>query len=128
MITDTERRSNITALDRAKLPIYWLDYFEYETNEELSELTKNEFHKIIESERSKVKPIINSQIVISDLLTKFGKKHNFHRQFRENFPNKDSAQILGMQLYQILVLDKDIWTFIKQTEKNHIFPHTTYFI
>lgn len=127
MITDTERKSTITELDRAKLPIYWLDYFEYETNEEFSELTKNEFHKVIESERSKVKPIINSQIVISDLLTKFGKKHNFHRQFKENFPNLNSAQILGMQLYDILVQDKDIWTIIKQSEKNHLFSHTIYF-
>lgn len=88
MITDTERKSNITALDKAKLPIYWLDYFKYETNEELSELTKNEFHKIIESERNKVKPIINSQVVISDLLTKFGKKHNFHRQLERIFQTR----------------------------------------
>ncbi len=127
MITDTDRKSNITLLDRTKLPIYWQDYFEYETNDELSNLTKNEFHRIINNEKSKAKPIINSQIIIAELLTEFGKKHNFHRQFRENFPNLNSAQILGMQLYDIVVQDKDIWTIIKQSEKNHLFSHTIYF-
>jgi hypothetical protein len=127
MITDTDRKSNITLLERAKLPIHWQDYFEYETNDELSNLTKNEFHKIINNEKSKAKPIINSQIIIAELLTKFGKEHNFHRQFRENFPNMNSAQILGMQLYDIIVQDNDIWTIIKQSEKNHLFSHTIYF-
>ena len=127
MITNIDNKTSISELNRKKLPTYWNDYFQYEIDEELSSLTKNELLKEINDERAKNKPFINSQIIISKVLTNLGGKHNFHRQFNEKHPNSKSAQILGMQLYHIIVEDNEKWTYCELKEPGHLFPHATYF-
>jgi hypothetical protein len=72
-------------------------------------------------------PYIDSQIVISKILTELGSKHTFHRQFSERFPNSNSGKILGMQLYNIILNDCDVWIFTKKKPKNHEFSHAVYF-
>jgi hypothetical protein len=127
MITDINNKSKIFELNIAKLPQYWKEYFEYNSNIELSNLAMNEFLNEIVYQKTKEKPFIDSQILISRLLTEFGKKHIFHRKFKEEYPNLNSAQILGMQLYHIIVQDDDEWKYYETREKNHLFPHATYF-
>jgi hypothetical protein len=127
MITNIDNKTNISELNRKKLPTYWNEYFEYETDVELSSLTKIELVKEINDEREKSKPFINSQIIISKILTKLGAKHNFHRQFNERHAYSNSAQILGMQLYHIIVEDEEKWTYCELKEVGHLFPHATYF-
>ena len=127
MITDINNESKIFELDKTKLPKYWREYFEYESNNELSNLTRNEFIKEIINQKTKEKPFINSQLIISKMLTKFGKEHTFHRKFKEKHPISNSAQVLGMQLYNIIIQEKDIWKYYKTKEKDHLFPHIIYF-
>lgn len=127
MITNIDNKTSISELNRKKLPTYWNDYFQYENDEELSSLTKNELVREINDEREKKIPFINSQIIISKILTNLGGKHNFHRQFNERHPNSKSAQILGMQLYHIMVEDNEKWTYCELKEPGHLFPHATYF-
>ena len=127
MITNINCKSPISELDRTKLPQYWTKYFEYEVDEELYNLTKNELIKAIEAEKEKDKPYVDSQIVISDILTRFGEKHIFHRQFREKHANSDSGQVLGMQLYHIMLKDNDVWVYCDTKKSGHLFSHATYF-
>jgi hypothetical protein len=127
MIQGIDNNSIISELDKTKLPTYWNIYLQYEKDEELSTLTKNALIEEIEKEKSKEKPFIDSQIVVSNLLIEFGKEHSFHRQFREKFPNSDSGQVLGMQLYHIMIQDNEIWKYLKSQKSEHLFPHSTYF-
>jgi len=128
MITDINGKSEIRVLNRATLPEYWGQYFLYERDNELYNLTKEEFLKEIESVKKTEKPFIDSQIVISNMLTKLGKRHSFHRQFNERFPNLHKEQVLGMQLYKIMVDDSDIWVYLETQHSGHLFSHATYFI
>ena len=127
MITNIEENSMITELDINNLPIYWREYLEYDKNKELSDLTKSTFCKIIDMERIKDKPLINSKIIISNMLSEFMKQNNFHKEFKVNFSSLNSSQILGMQLYHILIQDKEIWKIHKLIEKNNLFPYSIYF-
>jgi len=127
MITDINRKSTLNELDRGKLPNYWSNYFDYENDLELFDLSKIELSNVIEEQKTKERPFIDSQITISNILTEFGKKHNFHRQFHERHRNSDSGQVLGMQLYHLMLKDTDTWVYCEITKRGHIFPHATYF-
>ena len=111
MITDIDRKKTISTLNRTKLPSYWTKYFEYEADNELYDLTRNELINAVEAEKGKAKPYIDSQIVISLILTKFGVKHIFHRKFSEKHADSNSGKVLGMQLYHIMLNDPDIWVY-----------------
>ncbi len=127
MITDINRQATISELNRTKLPSYWIKYFEYEADDELFNLSNNELIKGIETEKKKDKPYIDSQILLNSVLTKFGESHNFHRQFRERHANSDSGQVLGMQLYHLMIKDSDVWVYCETKQRGHLFPHATYF-
>lgn len=127
MIQAFDNHLIISELDRTKLPAYWNGYLQYEEDEVLSTLTKNALIEEIEKEKSKEKPFIDSQIVIKNLLVEFGKKHSFHRQFREKHPILDSGQVLGMQLYHIMIQDNEIWKYHKSQKSGHLFTYSTYF-
>lgn len=127
MIQAFDNHLTIYELNRTKLPTYWNGYLQYEEDEELSTLTKNALIEEIEKEKIKEKPFIDSQIVIKNLLVEFGKKHSFHRQFREKHPISDSGQVLGMQLYHIMIQDNEIWKYHKSQKGRHLFTYSTYF-
>jgi len=127
MITGIEKKSITRELDRKKLDPYWGQYFIYERDTELFNLTRDEFVKVITEQKKKEKPFIDSQIVISKILTDFGNKHIFHRKFNENHPDLHREQVLGMQLYKILVDDDDLWIYYETQRAGHLFPHATYF-
>jgi len=127
MITGIDRKSITKELKREKLPDYWGQYFAYEHDIELFNLTKNEFTKEISEQKKKDKPFIDSQIIIGKILTNFGKKHIFHRKFNEKFHDLHREQVLGMQLYKILIEDSDLWIYHETQPDGHAFPHATYF-
>jgi len=95
MITDINRQTTISELNRAKLPSYWIKYFEYEADDELFNFSNNELIKEIETEKKKDKPYIDSQILLNSVLTKFGESHNFHRQFHESVTRKQICSVFG---------------------------------
>jgi len=129
MITNVEKSNIITMLrDEASLPAHWHQYFRYAEDTELCELTRGEFLKVIETAKQNAKPFIDSAIVVSEILTKFGAQHIFHRKFRERHPNSDSGQVLGMQLYATIVQDTDTWVCCKSQRAGHLFPNATYFL
>jgi hypothetical protein len=128
MITDIDQKSNITSLNIETLPSYWSDYFDYEKDSELYDLTKKEINETLELKRKEPKVFIDSQVVISDILTKLGSKHNFHRQFKERHKNSDSGQVLGMQLYHIMVNDRDVWIYSPTQHRGHKYSHATYWM
>ena len=127
MIRDIEGKHIVRELNRVKLPEHWGQYFSYEKDIELYELTHNAFLGVITEERAKEKPFIDSQIVINKILTEFGSRHNFHRQFNERHPTLHKEQVLGMQLYHIMVDDEETWTYCETQHPDHSFPHATYF-
>ena len=128
MITDINGKSRITTLNGKKLNDYWVQYFDYEKDISLFNLTKEEFVKEIETVKKTNKPFIDSQIIISKLLTKLGNKHTFHRQFNERFPGLHKEQVLGMQLYKIMVDEPNLWIFHPTQHSGHLFQHATYFM
>jgi len=128
MITDINRKKTNSELDRTRLKPYWSKYFEFEIDIDLYNLAKNELISVINATKKKDRPYIDSQIVISNILTDFGQKHIFHRKFRENHPNSDSGQVLGMQLYHLILKDNNIWVFAETKHQGHKFSHATYFI
>jgi hypothetical protein len=81
----------------------------------------------IEHARQRPSPYLDAQQAISVVLTDFGAKHNFHRQFNELFPYKP-AQILGMQLYSMVAADDDWWIYTETQHRGHVYPHATYFM
>ena len=127
MITDINHKTIISALNRTKLPSYWTKYFEYESDYELYNLTRNELINEIEEEKKKARPYIDSKIVISLILTRFGVKHIFHRKFCEKHPDSDRGQVLGMQLYHIMLNETDVWVYCDTKKNGHLFSHATYF-
>jgi hypothetical protein len=127
MITDINGKSEVRELYKEFLPEYWGQYFLYEQDEDLCNLTKEEFLKEIEPIKKTEKPFIDSQIVVSNMLTKLGSKHSFHRQFNERFPDLHKEQVLEMQLYKIMVDEPDTWVYLKTQHSGHLFPHATYF-
>jgi hypothetical protein len=128
MITGIDKKHTTKELKREKLPEYWGQYFSYEYDIELFDLTKNEFIKEIAEQKKKGNPFIDSQIIISRILSNFGDKHIFHRKFNERHSDLHKEQVLGMQLYKILVEDGELWIYHETQHFGHIFPHATYFI
>jgi hypothetical protein len=128
MITDITGKYVTKELERTSLSDYWGQYFSYEKDVELCGLTENEFQNVIKYELTKDKPYIDSQIAINAILGKLSKKHNFHRQFNGRHPDLVKEAVLGMQLYKILVEDKNVtWTYYEKHNEGHVFPHSTYF-
>jgi hypothetical protein len=127
MITGLEHKSISNALNRAKLPEYWGQYFAYEKDAELLSLTTDALLQIITVAKSKDRPFIDSQIAINSILTELSKKHNFQRQFSERHPELHREQVLGMQLYKLLLEDTDVWVYHETQHSGHLFPHATYF-
>ena len=128
MITDINERSEITTLDKKNLNDYWWQYFAYEGVESLYNLTKEEFLREIELVKKTEKPFIDSQIIILKILTKLANKHTFHRQFNERLPELHKEQVLGMQLYKIMIDEPNLWIFHPTQHPGHLFPHATYFM
>ncbi len=120
------RKNNI--LERAKLAPHWSAYFEYENDNELYNLTRSEFLEVLETKKTIPIPYIDSQQVINGVLTKLGEKHSFHRQFHERHRNSDSGQVLGMQLYHIILEDSATWNYYEIKPNGHLFPHATYWL
>lgn len=129
MITDSLFKSTIGPdLDQKKLKPYWNEYFRYEQEAQLlHQLSGDALKAKIEMALISRNPYLDSQQVISRVLTDFGSTHSFHRQFNELFPFKP-AQILGMQLYAIIAADDDWWIYIETQHAGHLFPHANYFM
>ena len=90
------------------------------------ELTKLALIKAITEIKKEIKPFVNSQIVISKILTGFGAKNLFHRKFNERHPNLHKEQVLGMQLYNVMLEDSEIWIYLETQHRYHLFPHAIY--
>lgn len=128
MITDINQKSKITTLNRKNLNDYWWQYFAYEKVETLYNITKEELLREIDLVKKTEKPFIDSQIIILEILTKLANKHTFHRQFNERLPELHKEQVLGMQLYKIMIDDPNLWIFYPIQHSGHLFPHATYFM
>lgn len=126
MITNIDGAEPIKELD-SKLPDYWNYYFDYKNDTELYEITKNELLKEVEKIKSSTKHYIDSKILVSNVLNKLGQTHTFHRQFNERFPNSHKEQVLGMQLYVIMIEEPDIWTYYETKHAGHLYSNATYF-
>ena len=129
MITDIEQRSVRQELRRDTLADYWQGYFYYQEHApELFQMTADGLNQAIDRIRNIERPFVDSQQIIGKLLTEFGNTHNFHRQFREQFPDLHANQILGMHLYDIMTQDEDTWVYTETQHQGHQFPHATYFM
>lgn len=128
MITDIYGKSRITTLIAKDLKDYWCQYFEYEKDVNLYNLTKEELLREIETAKKTEKPFIDSQIVISKILSNLGNKHTFHRQFNERFPELHKEQVLGMQLYKVMIDEPNLWIYHPTQHSGHLFQHATYFL
>ena len=81
----------------------------------------------LDAARSSRRPFIDSQQVISRILTALGPLGNFHRQFGERFPDLKPNQTLGMQLYALVASDAETWIYSPTQHAGHVHPHATYF-
>ncbi|KAA6340946.1 hypothetical protein EZS27_011215 [termite gut metagenome] len=127
MITDINHKTIIKTLDKSKLAIYWCQYFDYEKDRKLFGLTKTALITEVYKIKKNTKPFIDSQIVISKILTNFGVKSVFHREFNARHSKLHKEQVLGMQLYSIMLEDNEIWIYCETQHKGHLSPHATYF-
>jgi hypothetical protein len=130
MITDINFRSRIgPVIQRQNLNDYWSEYFTFQRGTPaLHEITERELLRELEEALQLHPPYLDSQQAISRILTKLGSRHNFHRQFTESFPDFHSNQILGMQLYRIVLEHEQYWVYSPIQHAGHVFPHATYFI
>ncbi len=130
MITDIECRSEVGPdLDRTKLNSYWAEYFAFvQDAPRLHALAEEALQATIDAARDQPSPFIDSQRVISEILTRFGSQHNFHRQFNELFAIAKPPQVLGMHLYELVARAPDFWVYFPTQHAGHAFPHATYFM
>jgi hypothetical protein len=130
LITDINYRSDIGPdLRREKLNSYWNEYFAFEREtSDLHRITEVELIASIEGAKSLPRPFLDSQQVISKILTDLGSSHNFHRQFNEAHQHAKAGQVLGMQLYSLVTRDNSYWVYHPTQHPGHMFPHATYFI
>jgi hypothetical protein len=113
--------------DRTSVPEHWGFFFAFEKEAELYDLSKQALIKEINKARALAKPFIDSKVTISDILTAFGANHIFHRKFNEILPGAHKEQVLGMQLYYILITGKDdTWHFSETLKKGHKYPNAVY--
>jgi len=116
-------------LNMSNLADYWGGYFTYERNAlDLHSLTETELTREVDRCKSQDRPFVDSQVVINQVFTRLASNHVFHRQFSERFPDLHREQILGMQLYTIMLHDELTWVYIETQHQGHLFPHATYFI
>ena len=129
MITDINLKKVYTDLNRERLPDYWNAYFLYQAEApDLYEITQRELEREVQAARNTERPFVDSQVVVGAILNRLGNRHNFHRQFNERFPELHREQILGMQLYTIMLHDEDTWIYTETQHAGHMFPHATYFM
>jgi hypothetical protein len=106
---------------------YWNLYFRFKKETpHLHEISKQELLKEVEEIKNGNR-YIDSQQVIQRVLTKLGGKHNFHRQFDEKFSSIKKNQVLGMQLYVIMLEDNWDWHYSELQHNGHAHPHAAYF-
>jgi len=118
---------NYLSFDRSKLDSHWDEFFIYEDSSLLA-ITEKELTEVIELEKFKAKPIIDSQQVINIILTRLSKRPNFYHHFHEQFPNANPGSVLGMQLHILVLKDEDDWCCFVPKHPSHLFAHATYFI
>ncbi|MCK8668211.1 hypothetical protein M1M11_25345 [Pseudomonas azerbaijanoccidens] len=129
MITDINGRSSVgPGLRLEKLQPYWNEYFIYQNDtSNLHAISERELILELDEARSHIKPYLDAQQIIGRILTRLGTTGQFHRQFGERFPDLRPNQILGMQLYAIMVADPEHWVYHPTQHVGHVFPHATYF-
>jgi len=115
-------------LGKSHIEQHWKNYERYEKEKILSDLTKKRLTELIEIKKTETNPFIDSAVLISELFTEFGAKHQFHRKFNEIFPDLTSGSVLGMQLYILLIEDSVQWIFHKSKKADHLYSSSTYFI
>lgn len=129
MITDPNHRRVYSALNRNELADYWNGYFQYERDAPtLHAIAERELEREIQECKNAPTPYVDSKVVISNILGRLSSRHNFHRQFIEQFPGLQREQILGMQLYTIMLRDPETWVYVETHHAGHMFPNATYFI
>ena len=129
MLTGPHNTTVRSRLNRNNLPDYWNGYFVYERESpDLHSLTETELIREVENCKCKTRPFVDSQVLINQVLTRLGSSHTFHRQFSERYPELHREQILGMQLYTIMLGDGLTWVYVETQHQGHLFPHATYFI
>lgn len=129
MITDIEQRSSIGPdLRPEKLEAYWSEYFHYRDSAPgLHLIVEEKLSAELDTARATPRPFVDSQQVISRVLTELGPSGNFHRQFGERFPDFKPNQTLGMQLYALMAADAETWIYTPTQHPGHLHPHATYF-
>ena len=129
MITDIMQRSSVGPdLRPEKLEAYWNEYFHYrDAAPDLHLIVEEKLIAELDAARSSRRPFIDSQQVISRILTALGPLGNFHRQFGERFPDLKPNQTLGMQLYALVASDAETWIYSPTQHAGHVHPHATYF-
>lgn len=130
MITDIEERSRVGPdLRVEKLEPYWNEYFLYRHEVPgLHSIIEEKLNEELDVARAQERPFVDSQQVISRVLTAVGTSANFHRQFSEQFPAFKANQILGMQLYALVASDAEVWVYTPIQHVGHMFPHASYFL
>jgi hypothetical protein len=128
MLQDINGKILSKPYSKSKIETHWSNFLRYEREKSLSDLTKTSLTELIKIKKAEPKPYIDSAILISELLTEFGKNNQFHRRFNEIFPDLTSGSILGMQLYILLIDDTALWTFVKSKKTDHLYSNSSYFI
>lgn len=117
------------SFDVDKLDNHWKLYKLYkEKGSGLYNITQKILVTEVNNVKKMEKPFIDSQILINKVLTDLGNKHNFHRQFDEQFSGMKKGNILGMQLYTVVLKDNLDWIFYETKNFGHKYSHATYFI
>lgn len=118
---------DIKSHDKSKLESYWNIYYAF-ANTELAAISEKELLFEVENAKASARPFVDSQVIIGNILTRLGNKHNFHRQFDEKLKHANKSQVLGMQLYLVMLKDELDWYYIETKHPGHLHEHATYFI
>jgi len=88
VITNIDFNNIVQDLNRTKLEPYWEEYFSFQNKApDLHTITEKALRDAVETVKVKEETFFDSQRIIGKILTSFGQKHNFHRQFIEQFPD-----------------------------------------
>jgi hypothetical protein len=125
MVTNIQFETPVGELRKNTLQACWKQYFEYEKNIGLRELSLAKLAQHISVAKASERPFLDSQHLVSKVSMELGT--NFQKMFTVAFPEFNKRQILAMQLHKLIVEDSGIWVYFPmQTAASDWFPNATY--
>ena len=103
---------------------HWSQYKKF-NDSALANVSRKYFEEMIAKKSELPEPYIDSSVEINEFLKIAASKHDFHRQFNEQFEGFNKESVLGIQLYEML---HPKWKYGKTQKLGHKYENSVYWL